>query len=400
VELPLRSIVSHLQHGNKRLFEGLIWFHSPGHMVLEGDYIARVMSRDVKEFGRGVLFVEDKAPALFLKKALEFSEIPIDILLTENAFKIQREIAIFFPELTIEGGIWSFKIPGYSSPRGEYDFNFLHTRSYEEILSFHRRAYSLRDCEIPINVYKNYYENKVLLDPKNRELVEILFGKRYAVVQLKNVAWNSVSALQTEPFYRNVLGHLRDNSITPVVIGRDPPPSYFSEFNAIDYTRSKFVSYESDWILIGLSTIGLVHASGLHNIFDVLSKSYVYHDSWHHWPTKSNACLFVPSAILKEGSDQPLAFPEFVKMARIGYDLSRGGFVFPSHLGYSARPADARVVMSAVSELLQPEAASRSLEKSRAKEIIRSYDTDNIWSVTDTSIPIDILTQSGFPPSG
>jgi hypothetical protein len=391
MRFPLNNVVTYLKTNNKKMFEGLIWFHSPGHMVLEGDYISRVIKSNLTGLERPLLFIEEKAPAIFFKNALEYNNIPAEVIITPNAYKIQREIAVFYPELTIEGGVWSFKIPSNRKPRGENDLNFLYTRDYDDFLSFSRRAYRLRDSVPDINIYKNYFENKVLSETKNQELIEILSGKTFAVIQVKGVASNAVGALQTEGFYRKVLAYLRDLSLTPIIIGRDSPPAYFSEYNAIDYTRSKFVSYESDWILIGMSTIGLVHGSGLHNIFDILGKAYIFHDSWHHWPTKSQSCLFVPSFIQKGNSSSFLKFREFAQLARVGWDDARGAFVFPAHLDYRAHPSNPEYVISAISELMGRHSGDLELERLRIKSLIRTIDTDDFWTLTGTSMPVDFL---------
>jgi hypothetical protein len=393
---PLGNVVEFLQSNHRRMFEGLIWYHSTGHMILENDRVARIALADNEFRERPPLLLHQANEKCdFVAKVFAHSQVPVQILQTPNAVEIQSEVARFFPELTINAGHWSFRaLP--RRPDNEDGFRFLWTQDFEADRDATYRQYCLLVRRTQsLNIWRKYVDEVLVELPENKEFVDFLCAEPFFALQVRYNDQRSFlirtgtgsSQVVAPSELIPLLEYLGDLGMRIVQVGRESLPAELSKFNIYHYPSSKFCSFSNDFVLARMAASALTFASGINFIYDLMSKSYVSVHAWDLVPYCLGAGSSFPSMLVDVESGKMLNFIEHnlasSKIARMTGGAFKGQSLFKS---VKIPPEAYRDIFREVFEPNGDHLMRSDEIQSKAQKI----DPRGLWGLTNHRIPVCI----------
>lgn len=389
IQKNLRNVVDVLKAEDRKLFQGLIFFQSPGHMISEFDAIARIVNQDEKyrQLPPLVSFAETEQTRL-IAKILDYAKLPISALKTPYAFQIQREIALFYPELTIRCASWDFRAKEGRKPNHEDNLYFLHVDEKGEYHTWAKIWIELCRDTLSLNVWRQYYEEVMLREATNQEFIDFLEEKPYFCIQSKYSnnpsVWNG-SAQRVDPQdFDLTLQYIKDLGLRIILLGREDLPPGFDKYDVYHYPSSKYCSFESDFLLAGKAKAALISASGVGHLYDVLRTPTVSVNHWFPDPMRYANYRTLPARLMDTSENRVLNFRE--QMAAYDKIVLPQASVFVNQNRYKALRTAPEMVREAVKELLEP-----TVEDELKSEINRlkagQNDPTGLWGKTDARLP-------------
>jgi hypothetical protein len=390
IQRNLANIVESLQKSNRKLFIGLNWWWSPGHMTVEPDFISRLMIMDeTLRNSRPLLIMAPTEATKFAAKALIHSKINIEIILTEHAFQIQREIALFFPELVIRAGFWDFRSRQDMKPNHENNLSFLFCDDYNSLVNFQHSVLLAHHKTSSFSIFKNYVQESLQLETGKTSFLDFLNEKPYVVVQMKaykpeDRVWNGSAVRLMPELFEKTLSFINDHGLRIILCGREDCPDEFKKYGVFDYPKSEFCSYENDFLLALNAFKSLTLASGLAHIYDFLKIDMLSVGRWKPWPLYSNTTTLLPNLITDSVSNRVLTFGE--QMLAVENIISPQADVFVRQNRYSSCTIEADFIFDSFKELMQPNEASL-IRKEIIRSAARNDDLTGMWKVSGNYMP-------------
>lgn len=392
---PLSNIVNFLASNSRKIFEGQIWFHSPGHMILENDYVARIaLSDPIYKSQPPLLIVQQNERTEFIKAVFEHSNVPIQVLYSENSVPIQMEIARFFPELTITCGLWSFRTSS-DKPNCEHDFRFIWEELPSHNYSLSKYYLNLQRKTREINVWKRYVDDILLRQESNQEFIDYLRQSPFVALQIRyaterdrmiRTGTGSSGVVDNEDLIP-LIEYLLDSGLRVVQLGREQLPEILSHYPIFHYPSSKFVSFSNDFVLARLAKSAMIFGSGIGHLYNLIGNPFVTVNLWDMNPYSYSSTALMPSRIIDTVTASELDFVghmnAFNEIARLG----RGAFSNQSR--FVSIKTSPQVYKDLMIEYIEPGAENDNLSDSLRKKAA-SLDPSGKWSLADCRLPICI----------
>jgi putative glycosyltransferase (TIGR04372 family) len=390
IQRNLADIVEALQKGNRKLFIGLNWWWSPGHMTVEIDFISRMLILDEPlRNSRPLLILAPTEATTFAAKALIHSNLNVEIILTNHAFQIQREIALFYPELVIRAGYWDFRSRPNLKPNHENNLSFLFCEQYDEMLEFQRSMNLTYKKTSSISIFKNYVEEQLKKQPEKNSFLNFLNEVPYVSFQIKGYKpddkiWNGAAMHVKPEIFEKTLSYIRDQGYRIILSGREDCPDLFKKYGAYDYPKSEFCSYENDFLLAANAKKSITQASGLAHIYDFLKVDMLSVGRWRIWPLYSNTSTLLPMRIKDSLSNTILSFGEQIRAVENIYRPQADVFVLQDR--YTALELDSDYIFESFKELISP-TENLIQKKEIVRERARNDDEYGLWKLSGNYLP-------------
>ena len=369
----LSNFVTNLRKANCLVAGGMFFYISPGHMLLETDFLLRQLRCNPRFLTHtAVVILPPTDMALMLVEILK--RHGVQTIIDANAPLILREIQLFYPELVFDIGQAHWKvIRPDDSPRviGDlYPLNFGWALRGDEFVAQHIRtleAWTATAGQRPL---------REALDtmPGDPAFISRLKEKNYAVLQIKAVIGNGTARLLPGEIYRPALEFLRDNGYAVILGGREPLPEVFREYDVWDYPRTPFACPKNDFYLFANAAVGLVSPSGAGLFCDTLGTPCCQVGSWTLMPHPSQKTVVVPSRLKVRTTGEVLPFSRQASAFVSSYDPVLGPAPFNT-AAYEDIPPSAEDIADGLRDTLRGIPATEQA----GQTAIRAADPVGMW---------------------
>lgn len=172
---------------------------------------------------------------------------------------------------------------------------------------------------------------------------------RLALIHINEVARNACGRATDPASYLQSLEYLREQGLSPVLVGRERMPEEFKRFGVLDYANWPYASFGRDLLLFSIAKVALMSASGAAYLADAMDVPYLYINSWHlSVLMPSDNCINVP-ALVRGRDGRLLSFREQMSLYWESDECS--GDVFPMDR-YEAVNATSDDILQAMKELM------------------------------------------------
>ncbi len=370
---------------------GMIWYQSPGHMLSETDLICRKVFLDQElNSSRPIVMFHPTEQGILAGNVIKNSGLNIEVIITEYAFQYQREISVFYPELVIQGGFWDFSVQTSEKPNHEHNLYFLQVGNYDQVFEFQRKYFESVSKTRSFNVYKKYYEEILCNLESKKDFFGFLDEKPYITIQNKYTnpslgVWNGGAETIPIETFDEVLSYATDMGFRIIQSGREEFPELYKKFNVYDYPRSKFCTFENDFILAGKAKAGIVMASGMGFIYDFLGTEMLNVGFWTPQPFHYANSTLLPARIISKSSQRILSFKE--QCLAVKERFSPQAYVFKMMEDvYYPEPLKSDLIKESFEEIIMPNPQSK-INKEIIRMRARNEDTQGFWSASSCFLP-------------
>lgn len=258
-------------------------------------------------------------------------------------YDILLPLMMRFSSLGVDVGVSRMK---WHLEKGRSLFNgfpYVFQLSVREGIEEHRRAFEKRLKTSDFFPLLDYESNELIFQNLN------LQNKKICLLHIKCGVINATASPIDPKSYLPTLSFLQTQGYQLVFVGREKMPAIFNEFNVINYSESKFATFENDMNLFKKCDFSLIAGSGVSYLADCYNKPYLYLNSWHLTKSMpSQWCISVPS-LLEKKNGKPL---QFVEQINLYFELNTREEIAP-YRDYFARNATEEEILDATKELLE-----------------------------------------------
>lgn len=320
-------------------------FDAAGHIFYELDNFMRMRHLGDAPPCRGYLMCMPESPMARATGEM-FGDFFFGLSVNSMMFEIFREVAHYYPELTLDIGLSHLKI---SMPEN---------RSFRRLPHLNH-VYYMTDHATTLKGQADHYR-RIARSPDYHPLAKDFplpaaladaIGPgtaKMALIQLKTMSINATPQATQAESYLPALDYLQDMGYQLIFAGREVMPDVFRRYNILNYSQSQFATFQNDVALFRNAAFALTAASGIANLADRFGVPVVYSNMWHMpLPIYSGRCVVVPTLLQDAASGRLLGFAE-----QFNEFLSAPDFrfwSFPSDR-YAPRVADGADILAAVQE--------------------------------------------------
>jgi putative glycosyltransferase (TIGR04372 family) len=394
IQRNLADIVDTLQASARKLFQGMLFYLSPGQTLVENDTISRITKSNphFTDFPP-LVFHGPTEHCNLIAAAMRHSNVPVQIIQTPYAFQIQREISLFYPELTLRCASWDFRQTVGKRPNHEDNLNFLFVDEPDAYCNWERERLEISRDNLSLNIWKKYFDEVLLAEEENKKFIDFLSEKPYFAIQVKydpeynaNI-WNGSAQPIMNEDYIPLLTYLRDKGLRIIQLGREPLPEIFQQYGVIHYPSTPYCSFKNDFLLAGLAEGAMIVSSGIGHLYDFLRVPTVSINHWHINSMTYSNFRILPARLLDTQTNTILNFRE--QMNAYKNIVKPQAHVFSLQNRYTALRNPPEMIRDSVVELLEP-----SFERVTRSDIIRlkaaAQDPLKLWGITDARLSICI----------
>jgi len=377
--------------GSNRLIAGnIFFFHSPGHILPEIDYLMRQIRINPNIANRRpVVFLQPTPICSFVAELLK--KLSISFVLDENAFHLGREIQLFYPQLVLATGIAHFRIAMPPEQRRKI------ATSSPAHLAWALTCEGLNQqwCDIfkAWRGTEGYFPLREALDqiPGDPKFISLLKRKKYVVLQRKAQVVNGTVRILDDAFFEPTLAFLKDFGYEIILAGREPVLDVYKKYGVFDYPSSQFVSPKNDFYLFRNADFGIISPSGAGYFCDTLGIPHCQYAPWTLQPNPSPRTIMVPTQLRDRTSGNVLTFSEHIHAFIQNYDEVIGPAYF-NQAKFEDLPPTGDDLVNGVKELLSYKTCSTDAERNDADRI-RTLDASGMWKCTQSRIASSFLNR-------